>query len=156
MQAYIDQVWAKFTAQQWSEVHDGRTFTGRISGGVLTGTRDDGSPFHVAKPTSTQVFECSGPLALGDDRGGSDTTREVGRDFCAAFNRGVAVNPADWYNPARYYRTGPRNDYARYFHSVNLGNRSYAFAYDDVNDQSSVQILGNANPPTSLTLAIGW
>ena len=31
-----------------------------------------------------------------------------------------------------------------------------AFPYDDVNDQSSVQILGNSNPPTDLTLGIGW
>jgi hypothetical protein len=156
MQAYIDQVWAKFTGQQWSQVHDGRTFQGRVAGGVLTGTKDDGSPFHVAKPTSTQVFECSGPLALGNDQGGNDTTREVGRDFCAAFHRGVALNPADWYNPAKYYQTSPRDDYAAYLHAISINNRSYAFAYDDVNDQSSVQILNNANPPTSLTLGIGW
>jgi hypothetical protein len=127
-----------------------------VAGGVLTGTKDDGSPFHVAKPTSTQVFECSGPLALGNDQGGSDTTREVGRDFCAAFHRGVALNPADWYTPARYYQTSPRDDYAAYLHTVSIANRAYAFAYDDVNDQSSVQILNNPNPPTSLTLGIGW
>jgi hypothetical protein len=36
------------------------------------------------------------------------------------------------------------------------GKRSYAFAYDDVNDQSSVRILGNSNPPSRLTLGIGW
>jgi hypothetical protein len=27
---------------------------------------------------------------------------------------------------------------------------------DDVNDQSSVQILNNSNPPDLLTLGIGW
>jgi hypothetical protein len=156
MQAYIDQVWSKFTAQPWSEVHDGRTYRGQISGGVLTGTKDDGTPFHVAKPTSTQVFECSGPLALPNEQGGSDVIREVGRDFCAAFNRGVALNPADWYNPAKYYVTAPYNDYAKYLHQISLGGKAYAFAYDDVNNQSSVQILGNNNPPTALTLAIGW
>jgi hypothetical protein len=156
MQGYIDQVWSKFSAQQWTQVHDGRKYTGRIVGGVLTGTKDDGSPFRVAKPNSTQVFECSGPLALGNDQGGSDTTREVGRDFCAAFHRGVALNPADWYNPARYYQSTPRDDYSAYLHTVSLGGKAYAFAYDDVNNQSSVQILGNANPPTSLTLGIGW
>jgi hypothetical protein len=156
LQSYIDQVWAKFTAQPWTEVHNGRTYTGRITNGVLTGTRDDGSPFRVAKPTSTDVFECSHSLALGNDQGGSDTTREVGRDFCAAFHRGVALNPADWYNPAKYYAASPRDDYAAYFHSISLNQRSYAFAYDDVNDQSSVQILTPTTPPTSLTLAIGW
>jgi hypothetical protein len=46
--------------------------------------------------------------------------------------------------------------YAAFFHTVGLDQRAYAFPYDDVNDQSSVQILGNANPPTGLTLGIGW
>lgn len=157
LQAYIDQVWAKFTAQPWSETFNGRSYHGQIAGGVLTGTRDDGAQFHVSKPTTTQVFECSGPLALGDNQGGDEATREVGRDFCAAFHRGVALNPADWYTAAKYYQTSPRDDYAAYLHTVSLNNRAYAFAYDDVNDQSSVQILpAPATPPTSLTLAIGW
>jgi hypothetical protein len=156
LQGYIDQVWNKFTTQQWTEVHDGRTYTGRVVNGVLVGTKDDGTPFHVAKPNTTNVMECSGPLALGNDQGGSDVIREVGRDFCAAFHRGVALNPADWYNPAKYYVTNPRDDYAAYLHTVSLGGKAYAFAYDDVNNQSSVQILGPSTPPTSLTLAIGW
>jgi hypothetical protein len=88
--------------------------------------------------------------------GGTDTTREVGRDFCAAFHRGVALNPADWYNAAKYYQSTPRDDYSAYLHTISLGSKAYAFAYDDVNNQSSVQILGNAHPPTSLTLGIGW
>jgi hypothetical protein len=43
-----------------------------------------------------------------------------------------------------------------FLHTVGLDRRAYAFPYDDINDQSSVQILGNANPPTRLTLGIGW
>jgi hypothetical protein len=43
-----------------------------------------------------------------------------------------------------------------YFQSISIANRSYAFAYDDVNDQSSVRILGNSNPPSLLTIGIGW
>lgn len=39
---------------------------------------------------------------------------------------------------------------------MGLNKRAYGFPYDDINDQSSVQILGNANPPTALTLGIGW
>ena len=95
-------------------------------------------------------------LALGNDRGGTDVIRAVGRDFCAAFHRGVALNTAFWFDPTKYYQTNPKDDYAAFFHTVSLGNRSYAFAYDDVNDQSSVQILGNSNPPDRLTLGIGW
>ncbi|MFE5086802.1 beta-1,3-glucanase family protein [Streptomyces mirabilis] len=51
---------------------------------------------------------------------------------------------------------GIKNDYAAFLHTVGLDRRAYAFPYDDINDQSSVQILGNANPPTGLTLGIGW
>jgi hypothetical protein len=80
----------------------------------------------------------------------------VGRDLCAAFHRGVALNTAYWFDATRYYLTNPEDDYAAYFHTVGINHRSYAFAYDDVNDQSSVQILNNSNPPTSLTLGIGW
>ncbi|GAA4254321.1 hypothetical protein GCM10022255_058580 [Dactylosporangium darangshiense] len=156
LQSYIDQVWNYYTANQWTEVHDGVTFTGRVVNGVLTGTKQGGIPFSVRKPTTTEVFECSGALALGNDQGGTDTIREVGRDFCAAFHRGVALNTAYWYDPTKYYLTSPKDDYSAYFHTIGIDHRAYAFAYDDVNDQSSVQILGNPNPPTSLTLGIGW
>jgi hypothetical protein len=40
--------------------------------------------------------------------------------------------------------------------TISVNNKAYAFAYDDANNQSSVQILGPSTPPTSLTLAIGW
>ncbi|GAB3860515.1 hypothetical protein GCM10027610_101580 [Dactylosporangium cerinum] len=156
LQSYIDQVWNYYTANQWTEVHNGVTFTGRVVNGVLTGTKQDGSPFSVRKPTTTEVFECSGALALGNDQGGTDTIREVGRDFCAAFHRGVALNTAYWYDPTKYYLTNPKDDYSAYFHAIGIDHKAYAFAYDDVNDQSSVQILSNPNPPTSLTLGIGW
>ena len=55
--------------------------------------------------------------------------------------------------PSQYYLTAPMNDYAHYFHTISIGGRSYAFSYDDVNDQSSVRILGNTNPPSQLTIA---
>ena len=92
------------------------------------------------------------------------------QDFRMANNAGVrqqtinGLNPGHltkigvnyWYTPASYYTVSPKNDYAAFFHSISLNKRSYAFPYDDVNDQSSVQILGNANPPTDLTLGNGW
>ncbi len=157
LQAYIDQVWSHYTTHQWTENDHGVVLTGRVSGGILHGVRtNDGAPFSLRKPTTTEVFECSGVLALGDERGGNDLIRAVGRDFCAAFHRGVALNTAAWFDPRTYYQTNPKDDYAAYFHRISLNKRSYAFAYDDVNDQSSVQILNNSNPPDLLTLRIGW
>ena len=157
LQPHIDQVWSFYATHQWTENDHGVIYSGKVSGNTLSGTRtNDGAPFTLQKPTTTEVFECSGALALGNDHGGSDLIRAVGRDFCAAFHRGVAMNTANWFNPSAYYQSNPKDDYAAYFHSISLGNRSYAFAYDDVNDQSSVQILNNSNPPDHLTLGIGW
>ena len=70
----------------------------------------------------------------------------------------VAVDTSKWLTPSAYYpKAGLKNDYAMFFHGIGLDHRAYGFAYDDVNDQSSVQILPDANdPPTLLTLAIGW
>jgi hypothetical protein len=158
MQAYIDQVWNYYTTNTWTLNDLGQSYTGHVVNGVLTGTKNNGASFSVPKPTTADVFMCAGALAVPNNLGGNDTTREVGRDFCAAFNRGVALNPntADWFTASKYYLTNPKNDYAKYVHSISIDNRSYAFAYDDVNDQSSVKILGNSNAPSLLTIGIGW
>ncbi|MEN3304339.1 MAG: hypothetical protein V7603_541 [Micromonosporaceae bacterium] len=152
LQAYIDQVWNYYTTHPFSLTRLGQTFTGAVSGGVLNGTGSDGSTFSLTEPTSTDVFQCAGALVPPTN----DVSRALGAEFCAAFNRGVALDTADWYNPPAYYRTGPKNDYAQFFHSISLQNRAYGFPYDDINDQSSVRILGNSNPPSLLTLGIGW
>jgi hypothetical protein len=153
MQAYIDQTWSYYTANQFTLTRLNQTFTGRVSGNTLTFTKDGAGPFFLNKPTTTDVVECSGALASG---GMSTTALELGAEFCAAFNRGVALNTASWYNPATYYAGAIKNDYSRFFHTIGIANRAYGFAYDDVDDQSSVKILPNANPPTSLIIGIGW
>ncbi len=153
LQAYIDQTWNYYVTRPFSLTRLGETFTGRVTGGVLTGTKSNGASFTLRKPTTTDVVECSGALASG---GMDVTSLQMGAEFCAAFNRGVAMNTADWYNPAAYYKGGVKNDYAAFFHTVGIDHRAYGFAYDDINDQSSVKILPNANPPSSLTIGIGW
>jgi hypothetical protein len=152
-QAYIDQVWNQYTANQFTLTRLNQTFTGRVANGVLQFTKDGAGPFFLNKPSTKDVVECSGALASA---GMSTTALELGAEFCAAFNRGVAQNTANWYNRSAYYTNSIKNDYAQFFHTVSIGNRAYGFAYDDINDQSSVRILPNSNPPTSLTLTIGW
>ena len=90
--------------------------SGRISGGVLTGTRDDGSPFRVAKP-NTHATSSSAPVRwrCPNDQGGTDTDREVGRDFCAAFHRGVALNTVQLVQPGLVLPSkSTRDDYSAY------------------------------------------
>ncbi|SDX65335.1 Beta-1,3-glucanase [Amycolatopsis xylanica] len=153
LQAYIDQVWNQYTASQFTLTRLNQTFTGRVVGGRLQFTKDGAGPFVLDKPTTRDVVECSGALASA---GMTTTALELGAEFCAAFNRGVAANTANWYNPAAYYSGASKNDYAQFFHTIGIDHRAYGFAYDDINDQSSVKILPNANPPTALTLSIGW
>jgi Beta-1,3-glucanase len=105
----------------------------------------------TASTTSTDVFQCSGALASG-----SGPEQGLEAALCAAFNRGVAMNIANWNNPVTYYMSSIKNDYAMVWHTISINHKAYGFAYDDVNGQSSVEILPNANPPTVLTLSVGW
>ncbi|NEA54014.1 hypothetical protein G3I60_07560 [Streptomyces sp. SID13666] len=118
----------------------------------MVGKRRRGvGPFTLNKPTSPDVVACAGAPAAG-----SDTEKQLGAEFCAALNRGVALDATTWYTPSASYTGAVKNDYAAFFHTVGINKRAYGFPYDDINDQSSVQILNNANPPTALTLGIGW
>lgn len=151
LQSEIDQAWSYYTAHQFTLTRLGETFTGQVSGTTLTFTKDGAGPFRLEKPTSPDVMACAGALASG-----SDTEKQLGAEFCAAFNRGVALDTSQWYTPSAYYTGSPKNDYAGFFHTIGINNRAYGFPYDDINDQSSVQILGNSEEPTSLGLGIGW
>ena len=106
---------------------------------------DGTQPFSLAKPTSSDVLGCSGALASA---GMSTADLALGAILCAALNRGVAAGPtALWYRRSAYYTARPDNEYAALFHSIAIGQRAYGFPYDDVNDQSSVAILPDPNPP---------
>ncbi|MFE5541157.1 glycoside hydrolase family 64 protein [Streptomyces sp. NPDC056519] len=149
--AAIDQAWSRYADHPFTLTRLGETFSGRVSGSTLTFTKNGVGPFTLHKPTSPDVVACAGALASGND-----TEKQLGAEFCAAFNRGVALDITAWHSPAAYYGGAAKNDYAGFFHTVGLDGRAYGFPYDDVADQSPVQILGNAEPPTGLTLGIGW
>lgn len=153
LQSYIDAVWNQYTANQFTLTRLNQTFTGRVSGGRLQFTKDGAGPFHLNKPTTADVFACSGALA---GPGMHVTELELGAEFCAAFNRGVAADTSKWWQASSYYAGATDNEYSAFFHTVGLDHRAYGFPYDDVNDQSTVKILPNADPPTSLTITVGW
>ncbi|WP_241757657.1 beta-1,3-glucanase family protein [Streptomyces sp. WAC00263] len=151
LQSTIDQTWSYYSTHPFRLTRLGETFTGGVSGTTLTFTKNGAGPSALQKPSSPDVVACAGALASG-----SDPEKQLGAEFCAAFNRGVALDTSAWYAPSAYYTGGVKNDYAAFLHTVGLDRRAYAFPYDDIDDQSSVQTLGNANPPTGLTLGIGW
>ncbi|MSV43756.1 MAG: transporter, partial [Actinobacteria bacterium] len=152
--AVIDQTWAYYAAHQFSLTRLGQTFSGTVVGSQLQFAKGGVGGYVLNKPTTTDALQCSGALASG---GMKPVELELGAEFCAALNRGVSLNTADWYRPTAYYPSGTaKNDYAGFFHSISLSGRSYGFAYDDINDQSSVQILPNSTAPTQVTIGIGW
>ncbi|HEY8581992.1 MAG TPA: glycoside hydrolase family 64 protein [Capillimicrobium sp.] len=148
----IDRAWRGWQ-DGFSLTRLNQTFTGKVTGGRLAFKQEGGDAGSIGKPSSADVFQCSGALAKG---GMSPVEGVMGAELCAAFNRGVSGDTGDWYRPSAYYDAKIDNDYAAFFHGINIGKRSYAFAYDDINDQSSVAILPNADPPSRLTIEIGW
>jgi hypothetical protein len=149
----IDRAWTSWKSG-FSLTRLNQTFAGQVgSDGRLAFSQDGAGEYFVAKPTSQDVFRCNGALA---DTSSSTQSGVLGAELCAAFNRGVWNDTADWYRPSAYYDAKIDNGYSGFFHTINAGRRAYAFPYDDVNDQSSVTILPNSEPPTRLTIGVGW
>jgi len=154
LQPAIDAAWEHWAASGFTLARLNQTFSGRVVDGQLCFTKDGQGPHSLDKPTTADVVQCAGALVpLEPDK---IVERELGAELAAAFNRGVASDTGTWYQPGDYYAHEPSNDYAGFFHLISIDHRAYGFPYDDVNDQSSVKILPNAEPPSALTIGIGW
>ena len=57
--------------------------------------------------------------------------------FCAAINRHVLADPADWHNPAAFYKAEPCNWYSKFLHEHSIGHKAYGFCYDDASEQAA-------------------
>jgi hypothetical protein len=91
--------------------------------------------------TTADVFGCGGTLSANPP-------------LCAALNRHVAGLPAaEQSNPADFYRAGPANYYAEFWHENAINGKQYGFPYDDDASQSSDISVAN---PQYLIVAVGW
>jgi hypothetical protein len=150
----VNNFWTTYTNKTFTYNGPGYTVSGRVNtSGLFAYTVTSGgvsTAYTMRKPTTAQVFANNGPFV------GTGIQGAFLAQLAAAFNRGVASTPTLWNNVAAYYPAGTHwNAYAKFFHDIGVDNRAYGFPYDDVNGQSSVQILGNAQPPTRLTISIG-
>ena len=128
---------------------DAGTFRGRVNGDHMTFTKDGvGGTYTIYKPTTQDVLE-----GKGNFNRGNSTELVIEAQLCAAFNRGVATDPANYQNPSAYYKNGTYNYYSRFLHEHSVNNFSYGFCYDDVNDQSTLLHYTN---PTALILDLKW
>src|SRR5574344_1479506 len=156
MSGYVDEVWSYYQTHAVSYSHDLGVFTITGDGTQLIftctngyGTAVTGQKYYITgKPDNNALFEGSGVLASG-----STVELALQAQVCAALNRHIASDPSSWKNVSSYYGSAPANYYAKFWHDISLGGKSYGFCYDDVNDQSSTV---ETHTPRALVIGIGW
>ncbi|GAY14169.1 glycoside hydrolase family 64 protein [Mycobacterium sp. shizuoka-1] len=153
----VDDFWATYRTQTFTFTSPGvYTVSGQINADnqfayTVTALNPAGvsGSYVMAKPTTAEVFAGNGPF-VGTHEQGAFLAQ-----LNAAFNRGVASSPEQWGNVAAYYPADTKhNSYAQVFHQLGLDGKNYGFPYDDVNNQSSVLILDNSQPPDTLILTL--
>ncbi|HEV3145313.1 MAG TPA: beta-1,3-glucanase family protein, partial [Gemmataceae bacterium] len=120
---YIDDVWEHYSIDK--KTPSGK-WIGKVTDGALTFTPvGGGKPIKCErKPTTQEAFLGSGVLATNPQ-------------FCAAINRHLLADPADWNNPEAFYKAEPCNWYAKFFHEHGIDKKAYGFCYDDVTEQAA-------------------
>ena len=152
----VNAFWTKYASQQFTYTNPGYTVTGGINAAnqfAYTVTTPGGAStsYTMQKPATAEVFAANGAFV------GVGLQGAFLAELNAAFNRGVAATPDKWATVSAYYPPGVRwNAFAKLFHDLGIGGYAYGFPYDDVNSQSSVVILGNSQPPSNLTISVGW
>ena len=144
----INAFWDKYSKEELVFTCDAGTFHGRVSGNTLNFTKDDGRSGSIQKPNTQEVLEGKGVLAAG-----TDIEKVVEAQLCAAFNRGIALQPEKWGTASAYYTSSPCNYYAKFWHEHSFNQLAYGFCYDDVFDQSTLLHYSN---PTALVIDLKW
>jgi hypothetical protein len=121
--SYIEEVWKMYAEER--KTPSGK-WTGHVVNGALTFTPvDQGKPITcLRKPSTQDAFLGTGVLATN-------------AAFCAAINRHVLADPADWRSVEKFYLTEPYNAYAKFLHEHSIGKKAYGFCYDDVAEQAA-------------------
>lgn len=143
MKPYVDSLWTLWSITQCVFMNGTQRFTIDVNAatGILTfGGAGSGT---MTKPSTQEVWSNTGTRFPG----------YAGAAFSAALCRGVARNGAWWYDSTTYYKKSAyKSEFAEILHEISINHKAYGFGYDDNNNQSSVLIIGNPKPLTSLTL----
>ena len=146
---YINEFWNKYANEDLRFSSESGRFVGRVVGNQMRFTREgDSTVYYVDKPNTQEVLEGKGAF----DRG-NGVEKAIEAQLCAAFNRGVATEPENWYTPSQYYKNSVANFYAGFFHEHSVLGKAYGFCYDDVNDQST---LLQYNKADALVIDLKW
>ena len=146
---YINEFWNKYANEDLRFSSESGSFVGRVVGNQMRFTREgDSTVYYVDKPNTQEVLEGKGAF----DRG-NGVEKAIEAQLCAAFNRGVATEPENWYTPSKYYKNSVSNFYAGFFHEHSVLGKAYGFCYDDVNDQSTLLQYDKAD---ALVIDLKW
>jgi hypothetical protein len=156
LDSYIQGLWTKYAAQTLTFTDQQGTFTGHVINGQFQFTDGQGTYTIARAPTTQEALLGNGVLndATGQAPGtpGYDKQLQIQAQMCAAINRHIVENPAQWSTPGAFYAT-PSNSYSKFWHDHALNGLSYGFAYDDVGGFSSSL---HTAAPTIATVTVGW
>jgi hypothetical protein len=128
----VDQVYAKYAAEDLTIKTNAGTFTGRVAGDSLNFDRGAAG---FARPSTRDILFCDGKLAAPND----GVTGPVAAILGAAYNRSTLATTADQptVKAAEFYRADITNHYSRVLHENVVDGKMYGFAFDDVVDFAS-------------------
>ncbi|MDI5961300.1 glycoside hydrolase family 64 protein [Streptantibioticus silvisoli] len=142
-------------------------FTGAVPQAFKTLAQSQ-SPYRIIAPGSSPNFQPGGAnasyfTAYAKSAGISETTQNIfscagslatNPTVCSALNRHVAtLSAAQQADPSNYYKAGPANYYAQFWHDNGINGLAYGFPYDDADGQSTY--VSHANPQW-LEVAVGF
>jgi hypothetical protein len=164
--SYINDIWATYRNKDLLlNIGDRGTWKGRVTGDRFDFyDPSDGSQATIYwKPSTQDAIEGAGALATTFATAPSQKYDEdlmIQAQVCAAINRhaiytNAAVNEVQYnHDSTRFFKIAPYNHYVKFFHStaISYESQTYAFAYDDVGDQSSTI---QCTFPTQVLVVIG-
>ena len=156
LDSYIQGLWTKYASQTLTFTDQQGTFTGHVVNGQFQFTDGQGTYTIARAPTTTEALLGNGvlndPTGQAAGTAGYDEQLQIQAQMCAAINRHIVENPAQWSTPNAFY-VSPSNSYSKFWHDHSLNGLTYGFAYDDVGGFSSSL---HTAAPTIATVTVGW
>lgn len=144
---YISQVWSYYTNHTYTIANQPGVSGSVDSTNTLRFTKSGAPYIAFAKPTTLDVFGCSGAIISPNTAAGG-----LGSDLCAALNRGTALAAVQPDNVAAdFYGVPLTNVYSRVIHQYSIAGKAYGFPYDDNGGFSSFVADGQ---PRAFTVTI--
>ncbi len=139
LDSYIAAAWTYYQSHTLSVDTAWGTFTGTVSGTSMNVKNAGGGTVGtIPRPTTTDVFGCSGAIQPGgqpDEAG----ILAFGARVCAGFHRAtlstasrVMFDHQPTTDPSQFYGQSASDLYSKVLHANSLNGKAYGFAYDDV------------------------